>query len=876
MNVRALLAAAMAAVGLSACHDSATIPHTPTTLLIVSGNNQSADVSTALDSSLVVRVADGGGKSVAGVALTWTVTGGGSLSATSTTTDANGQSSAKWTLSADVGTQVVTVTSTQVGQASVSFVAGNGSTITGTVAAAAFNPFSPTFSRSRRPLGIATSVTSGRSSTKQFPSNRIIIGFKNGAMGLASAGSESYRTMSVARAASSQIGARVRALATQHGMRSPQVSPAILAARVTIDDTSRIDAVIDALQRESDVAYVEREHTITIRDGAPRARVADASVVAKIAGFDRAAGPSRSSVTSIIPNDHFYPYEMWAANMVDLPKAWGVTTGSSNVTVAVLDMGVRFEHASIAPNLTTDGYDFVNGFAFDSTNVNCDDGKPFSFTTTAGDGNGPDPDPTDVDDIEFDSFAGCWFHVSAGDHGLWTSGIIGAVGNQNIGVAGVNWNVKIRPVRVLDITGSGTFFDIAQGVLYAAGLPAAGKDSALVQATKVPIINMSLGGGFNDPVMSSAVAAAVNAGVLIVASAGNGGSDDQFPSYPAAYPGVMAVAAVGMDGALATYSNVGTFISVAAPGGDFRLDDNGGGAVVGPGWDFESGRPIFILGYGTSASAPFVSGIAALLLAQTPTLTAAQLRTRIEQFATRPAGATRSDSYGWGIANAYNALTQTTGPARQTIARLIDATSGAAARTTKVTANGSFAFTKLTNGSYFVQAGDDEAGDAVIGVPGRRFGIAGGVGNATVFNVNGGLVPASLALGLPLESEPNDDVAHANVLSVGSYVIGEVTTPDVHDVYRVTIPAAGTFTFETSGVVGSCGFGIELDTFLSVSSAAGGSVGSNDNINALPGPFCSRVRASLIQGIYYVTVSGSSAAGLASHGRYRLEVRAGN
>ena len=125
--------------------------------------------------------------------------------------------------------------------------------------------------------------------------------------------------------------------------------------------------------------------------------------------------------------------------MVDLPKAWAVTTGSSNVTVAVLDMGVRFEHPSIAPNLTTDGYDFVNGFDFDSTNVNCDDGKPFSFKTTAGDGDGPDPDPTDIDDIAFDQFSGCWFHVSAGDHGLWTSGIIGAIGNQNIGVAGVNW-----------------------------------------------------------------------------------------------------------------------------------------------------------------------------------------------------------------------------------------------------------------------------------------------------------------------------------------------------------------------------------------------------------------------------------------------------
>ena len=872
MNARALIAAAMAAAGLSACHDSTSTPHTPTTLIIVSGNNQSADVSTALDSALVVRVIDGAGKTVAGVPLTWSVTGGGSLSATSSTTDGGGQSSVKWTLSPNVGTQVVTVTSTQVAQASVSFVAGNGSTITGSVASSAFNPFSPTFSRTRRPLGVSASVTSGSAGTKRLSSNRIVVGFKSTTMGLAAAGSESYRTMSVARAASTQIGARVRDLATRHGMRSPQVSPAILAARLTIDDTSRIDAVIDALRKESDVAYAEREQTVTIRDGAPRARVADASLFAQMRGFDPAAGPSRSSVTTIVPNDRFYPYEMWAANMVDLPKAWGVTTGSSNVTVAVLDMGVRFEHASLTPNLTTDGYDFVNGFPFDSTNVNCDDGNPFGFTTTAADGDGPDTDPTDVDDLEFDSFDGCWFHSSAGDHGLWTSGIIGAAGNQNIGAAGVNWSVKIRPVRVLDVTGSGSFFDIAQGLLYAAGIPALGKGGTLVQTTKAPIVNMSLGGGGKDPAMQDAVAAAVNAGVLIVASAGNNGSDEQFPTYPAAFPGVMAVAAVGMDGALATYSNAGTNISVAAPGGDFRLDDNGGGAVLGPGWDFEGNRPVFILGYGTSAAAPFVSGIAALLLSQNSALSATQLRSRIEQFATRPAGSTRSDSYGWGIANAYNALTQTTGATRQTIARLIDATTGAAGRTTKVNSDGSFAFAKLANGSYFVQAGDDEAGDAVIGVPGRRFSVAGGLGNATVFNVNGGAQSASLALGLPMESEPNDDVAHANVLSVGSYVVGEVTTPDPHDVYRVTLPAAGTYTFETSGVLGSCGFGIELDTFLSVTSSAGGSVGTSDNVNTLPNPLCSRVRVALIQGIYYVTVAGSNG----SHGRYRLEVRAGN
>ncbi len=876
MSFRATTAVALTAAALLACHDSTTVPHTPTSIVVVSGNNQSANVATALDSALVVRVLDGAGKSVSGVSLTWTVVGGGSLSATTSTTDNNGLSSIHWTLSPAVGAQVVTVTSAQVGGASASFIAGNGPTIMGTVTSIAVNPFGATFSRSPLHVGLAAHT---RGAAPNGPrSNRIVIGFKSAALGLAPAGSASYRTMATARSAGARLNDRVSALAARHGFRRTEVSPAILAARLTIDDTGRIASVIDALRGEADVAYVEREATLTIRD-APPSRVADVRAFANARTWEAASPtPSKNAVATLIPNDHYYPYEMWAANMVDLPKAWAVTTGSASVTVAVLDMGVRFEHPSIAPNLTTDGYDFVTGFAFDSTNVNCDDEKPFSFNTTAGDGDGPDPDPTDVDDIAFDQFAGCWFHVSAGDHGLWTAGIIGAVGNQGIGVAGVNWNVKIRPVRVLDITGSGSFFDIAQGLLYAAGLPALGANGAMVQTTQAPIVNISLGGGFDDPVMRDAVTAASNAGTLIVASAGNNGSDEQSPTYPAAYPGVMAVAAVGMDGALATYTNAGTNISVAAPGGDFRLDDNGGGGVIGPGWDFEFGEPQFIIGYGTSASAPFVSGIAALLLSQGH-LNAAQLRSRIEQFATRPAGSSRSDSFGWGIVNAYNALTQTTGPVRQASARLVDATTGAVARTTTVNADGSFAFAKLTGGSsYYLQAGEDEAGDGLIGVPGRRFTVAGGLGNATVFNVGDGAKSVALALGLPFESEPNDDAQHANLLTVGSYVVGNITTPDVNDVYRVPIATAGTYTFETTGLVGSCGLGIELDTFLSVTSATAGAVGSNDNINTLPNPFCSRVRVQLTPGIYYATVGGSSVnfPFTTPHGRYRLQVRSGN
>jgi hypothetical protein len=253
------------------------------------------------------------------------------------------------------------------------------------------------------------------------------------------------------------------------------------------------------------------------------------------------------------------------------------------------------------------------------------------------------------------------------------------------------------------------------------------------------------------------------------------------------------------------------------------------------------------------------------------------LRARIEQYATRPLGVTRSDTYGWGIVNAYNSLTQQAGPARQTYARLIDATSGAVLKSVQVSSSGSFAFTRLASGSYNVQVGDDEAGDGILGTPGRRLAWAGGFAAPTVFNVNGNALTTSVVLGVPTEVEPNDDAAHANVLSPGSYIVGNITTPDLRDMYQVTITTAGIYTFETSGVVGSCGEGIELDTVLQVASSAGIAVGPrSDNFTSSTGRFCSRVTATLTPGIYYATVTGTSASFQASHGRYRLEVRAGN
>src|SRR5689334_9699247 len=142
MTVRSLLAATLVAAALvSGCKNGESISDAPTHFKILSGANQSGDLSVALDSSLVVQVLDAGNRSVANVPLTWTPTGGGTVSATSTTTDNDGKSSVKWTLSPTAGTQVVTVTSAAVAGVSVAFVATNGATVTGVASPGINSPF---------------------------------------------------------------------------------------------------------------------------------------------------------------------------------------------------------------------------------------------------------------------------------------------------------------------------------------------------------------------------------------------------------------------------------------------------------------------------------------------------------------------------------------------------------------------------------------------------------------------------------------------------------------------------------------------------------------------------------------------------------------
>jgi Subtilase family len=909
------LVAVVAACVASGCSSeshattSTSVPNTATHLALVSGTGQAGAVASALTAPLVVEALDGDNRPVAGVPVSWAISGGGSVSAATGTTDAAGLDSVTWTLGATPGVQVATVTSSTVSGASVAFTASNGATIVGDVTSTVSPQGMLTVAASRtsvpRTSGIALSVTKRAARMRKSTSDRIVVGFRNDVLHVDAAGASTYRSMTAARATASVLGSRAAALMQQQPLAEAEISPAMLAVRFRVVDSTQMVSVLAALANDPSVAWVTRDNTISA--WTLTTKHAPPALAPRVG----AKGYAPASVATKLPSSQLLYAQYWSHNMVDLPRAWALSTGSASVTVAVVDMGIRPTNPDITANLTTDGYDFVSNvpvteYGYTSPQQIClPDGSGTiigSFTTFSED-SGPHADPTDPDDLSPDPDFNCWDRSESGDHGLWTAGIIGATGTAtgtNVGFVGVNWNVRIRAIRVLDVSGSGNTFDIAQGILYAAGLPAysAGcvvgdggcNDSpagaSLVQTSRAPIINMSFGGG-DDPVMESAITAAANAGCLLVASAGNNSSDfADVPVYPAGYSNVMAVSAVGPSGNIASYSDDGLNIAVAAPGGDFQLDDNsnGGGGVLGPGWDFVHGVPAIFDADGTSAAAPYVSGVAALLLAQNPSLSASALQTIIQQYATRAANASRNDTYGWGIVDAYNALTQTAGPKRQTYVRLLDANSGALIVQAAATASGSFALTQLPPGSYVLQAGEDENGDATIGIPGRRFGWAGGVASPTVFSVgaaNSASQTAAVAIGLPVGSEPNAALATANAISVGGYVAGLLTTPNTQDVYKFNVSSSGQYTLETSGLIGSCGLGIEMGTFLTLESSTGATIATdNAELSAsITGPFCSKISMNLTPGTYYAIVSGSSSDGatygVAVHGQYRLQVRAG-
>lgn len=265
-------------------------------------------------------------------------------------------------------------------------------------------------------------------------------------------------------------------------------------------------------------------------------------------------------------------------------KAWAKTHGSSEIVVAVLDTGVDYTHKDLRENmwLRPDNLPQYTDDELGSFN------DEFGFNAN-----------TNVADPKDDN-----------GHGTHCAGIIGAEGDNEEGIAGINWNVKIMPLKFLGRGGFGSTKDAIEAINYAIDRKKKG--------VNLRVINASWGSTQNSKALKDAIAAAGDAGILFVAAAGNSSTDnDKRAHYPSNYdlPNVISVAALDRSDLLATFSNFGAkTVHIAAPGREIPST-----------WLNDAYREAS----GTSMAAPQVSGVAALILASEPKLTMPKLRERI-------------------------------------------------------------------------------------------------------------------------------------------------------------------------------------------------------------------------------------------------------
>jgi serine protease len=347
------------------------------------------------------------------------------------------------------------------------------------------------------------------------------------------------------------------------------------------------------------------------------------------------AEPDRIMVPQFTPNDPRYG-EQWhyfeSTGGLRANSAWDVATGAG-VNVAVIDTGYR-PHADLAGQIVG-GYDFITS------------------TSIAADGNGRDSDASDPGDSTVAGQCGAGSGGSRSSwHGTHVSGTIAARTNNGVGVAGVAFNAKIVPVRVLGKCGGYTS-DIADAIIWSAGGAVSGVPA---NANPARVINMSLGGsGACGTTTQNAINSARSRGTVVIVAAGNSNMDAS-GSNPANCAGVVTVAASNRNGARASYSNYGAVVDVAAPGGDA----SGGLLSTLNAGNTTPGADSYAFYQGTSMATPHVAGVAALMLSKTPGMTPDQIESTLKSTA-RPFPGTCSGC-GAGIVDAASAVGATVTP----------------------------------------------------------------------------------------------------------------------------------------------------------------------------------------------------------------------
>ncbi|PZD93922.1 peptidase S8 [Paenibacillus sambharensis] len=286
-----------------------------------------------------------------------------------------------------------------------------------------------------------------------------------------------------------------------------------------------------------------------------------------------------SDISPIIPNDALYSQYQWNLPVIETEKGWRLSKGNEQVSVAVLDTGIQLDHPDLTGKL----------------------GEGLNIVSEA-------PPEDDV------------------GHGTHVAGVIAASVNNNEGVAGMTWNNKVLPVKVLDSSGSGTTYSVAEGIIWATDHGA-------------KVINMSLGNYASAEFLHDAVRYAYDHDVVLVAASGN--DNTERPGYPAAYPEVFAVAATDSSGRKASFSNYGGYIDVAAPGATIPS--------TYPGNQYAALS-------GTSMACPHVAALAALIRSVNPSLRNEEVMQVIRDTATDLGEEGRDIYYGYGQIDVVRAL----------------------------------------------------------------------------------------------------------------------------------------------------------------------------------------------------------------------------
>ncbi|MCU0610641.1 MAG: FG-GAP-like repeat-containing protein, partial [Candidatus Eisenbacteria bacterium] len=363
------------------------------------------------------------------------------------------------------------------------------------------------------------------------------------------------------------------------------------------------------------------------------------------------AHPDFYATLDAAPNDPLYP-QQWAMPRMSLPAAWDVARGSPQVVIGISDTGTDWNHPDLADviwindaedlngNGAFDNYAATLGGDFDSLDADgngyIDDVIGWDFVTAANVAEGEDSLPPDPDPMDFDG------------HGTATAGIAGAVTDNGLLVAGTSWGCTIMPLKTFYGHPSGNATAVASDII----------ESFYYAADNgVDVLSMSFRSGASDG-LHEAVQYAHAAGVFLVASAGNEGAEAA--PTPAGYPEVLAVGATQQQDIKASFSNYGAWVGVSAPGVDIwttAFDD--------------TYMPDFS---GTSASCPYVAGVAGLLLSRNPALTNVELYYQLVGTCDEIDGTNPGfrGKLGCGRVNGARALTEAPHPALRLLTVTVD------------------------------------------------------------------------------------------------------------------------------------------------------------------------------------------------------------